>query len=101
MKQSKKGKSLGKSLSFKENNEDINKKTLTNRQVSFFNIKILIKGKKVLEKEFFEKSNGVFQLCKDRDIRFFTCLGDPYISEENRESILMRRDHYLVKFFSF
>ena len=49
-----------------------------------------------MEKEFFDHSNSVFQLCKDRDIKFFTCLGDPWISEENRAKILDIRTNYEV-----
>ena len=56
---------------------------------------------KVLEKEFFEKTGGIYQKCKDRDIKFFICLGDPWISEEHREEISQKRQFFQVFFKDF
>ena len=53
--------------------------------------------RQTIEKTFIDKSNSVFKLDKDRDIRFFSCRGNPPITFLEEEAIKNRRIFYKVK----
>ncbi len=47
--------------------------------------------RQTIEKNFLDKTNQVFQMDKSREIKFFSCIGDPPIGLERRQEEENRR----------
>jgi hypothetical protein len=52
------------------------------------------KGKLELERAFLERFESIVKLCKDKDIKMFTCLGDPEPNKTDTQKITKARDDF-------
>lgn len=54
-----------------------------------------LQGRQSLERAYLDHFNQVSQLDKDKEIRFFECIGDIPIKQETINSIMQERQYYL------
>jgi hypothetical protein len=52
------------------------------------------KGKLELEKNFLDRFESIVKLCKDKDIKMFTCLGDPEPTKIDNQKIVKERETF-------
>ena len=74
-----------------------NLQRLSTKQVDFWKVFAIVKLDEISEKEFLEKYNKIQQLDKEKDIKFFQCIGDGEISPPTINSITNFRFETKVK----
>ncbi len=70
--------------------------TLDNTKISQPIFAGTLNSRQALEKSFLDRFNEVAHLDKEKNIKFFGCVGDPTFTKENEEDILNERQHNKV-----
>lgn len=52
------------------------------------------KGKLELERNFLDRYENIVRLCKEKDIKMFTCLGDPEPTRDDKQKITQGRKEF-------
>ncbi|CAD8145233.1 unnamed protein product [Paramecium pentaurelia] len=72
------------------------KRSQSQQQESNDNIGIdKLKGRQLLEKSYLDHFNQIQSLDKEKEMRFFQCVGDPPINESQVQDIILERQQYL------